>query len=311
MRVIDLCAGTGSFSLVFGENNVVFANDIEKKSKEIYDYNFNHKLTLADLHGVETKDIPEHDILCCGFPCQSFSISGNRLGFNDTRSNIIWKMLDIVKIKKPKCLLLENVKNILTHDNKKTIDKIVTSITELGYSVKYKLLNTSKITGIPQNRERVFFVCFRDDIKYNEDILDFDNIDKKPMERVLEDKVESKFYYTPKDSIYEMLKTSVVDTNTFYQFRRNHVRKNMNNECPTLTASMGTGGHNVPIIIDKIGIRKLTPRECFNLQGFPDTYKLPELAVSHLYKLAGNSISVPIIAELAKRILKVLLISNI
>lgn len=307
MRVIDLCAGTGSFSLVFGENNVVFANDIEKKSKEIYDYNFNHKLTLADLHGVETKDIPEHDILCCGFPCQSFSISGNRLGFNDTRSNIIWKMLDIVKIKKPKCLLLENVKNILTHDNKKTIDKIVTSITELGYSVKYKLLNTSKITGIPQNRERVFFVCFRDDIKYNEDILDFDNIDKKPMERVLEDKVESKFYYTPKDSIYEMLKTSVVDTNTFYQFRRNHVRKNMNNECPTLTASMGTGGHNVPIIIDKIGIRKLTPRECFNLQGFPDTYKLPELAVSHLYKLAGNSISVPIIAELAKRILKVLL----
>lgn len=307
MRVIDLCAGTGSFSLVFGENNVVFANDIEKKSKEIYDYNFNHKLTLADLHDIETKDIPDHDILCCGFPCQSFSISGNRLGFNDTRSNIIWKMLDIVKIKKPKCLLLENVKNILTHDNKKTIDKIVTSITELGYSVKYKLLNTSKITGIPQNRERVFFVCFRDDIKYNEDILDFDNIDKKPMECVLEDKVESKFYYTPKDSIYEMLKTSVVDTNTFYQFRRNHVRKNMNNECPTLTASMGTGGHNVPIIIDKIGIRKLTPRECFNLQGFPDTYKLPELAVSHLYKLAGNSISVPIIAELAKRILKVLL----
>ena len=155
LRVIDLCAGTGAFSYVFhntGKCQTVYANDLCKNSKLIYDLNFNIKLSLNDLCNIDTKDIPEHDILCSGFPCQPFSIAGKKEGFNDIRSNIFWKILDIIKYHKPKVVFLENVKNLQSHDNGNTFKIIKENIENLGYYIKYKIINTCDISYLPQNR---------------------------------------------------------------------------------------------------------------------------------------------------------------
>jgi DNA (cytosine-5)-methyltransferase 1 len=309
-KIVDLCAGTGAFSLAFKTEQLVFSNDYDKKSKIIYDYNFEEKLNTEDITQVDTTRLPDHDIMTCGFPCQPFSLSGKKLGFTDIRSQVFWKLIDIMKIKKPQCVILENVKNIMTHNNGNTLKNIRDSIENSGYDLSYKILNTSKITGIPQNRERVYFICMRKDLNIQEhqldSILQFNEVEKKDLKDFLETKVDDNFYYTEKDKIYNILKENVVEKNEVYQYRRTYIRKNMSGECPTLTAVMGTGGHNVPIILDNIGIRKLTPKECFNLQGFPDSYKLPDIANCHLYKLAGNSVTFPIVEELSTRILKLL-----
>ena len=126
------------------------------------------------------------------------------------------------------------------------------------------------------------------------------------MNHFLESNIPTKYYYTDKSTTWNLVKSSVVKKNTFYQYRRVYVRENKSGECPTLTANMGGGGHNVPIILDDKGIRKLTPRECFNLQGFPLSYKLPNLSDSNLYKLAGNAVSLPVVSLIANRIIPLL-----
>lgn len=138
-KIIDLCAGTGAFSYVSHQKNckTVFANDLCKNSKEIYDLNFNIKLTLKNLCDIKTEEIPKHDILCSGFPCQPFSIAGKKEGFNDSRSNIFWKILDIIKYHTPKIIFLENVKNLKSHDKGKTFKIIVENLEKIGYFINY------------------------------------------------------------------------------------------------------------------------------------------------------------------------------
>ena len=309
LNMIDLFSGTGAFTLAFQQTNhvnVVFANDMVNHSKIIYDENFNHKLTLKDLNDINVKDIPNHDILTGGFPCQPFSIAGLQEGFKDERSNVFWKILDIIDHHNPKCVILENVKNIVTHDECKTFDTIKNNLIKRGYYICHKVLNTSNITGIPQNRERIYIVCIKSKSIFDKFTLDFPKIEKKDMTTFLETNVASKYYYTDKSTTWDLVKSSVVKKNTFYQYRRVYVRENKSGECPTLTANMGGGGHNVPIILDDKGIRKLTPRECFNLQGFPLSYKLPNLSDSNLYKLAGNAISLPVVSLIANRIIPLL-----
>jgi DNA (cytosine-5)-methyltransferase 1 len=136
--------------------------------------------------------------------------------------------------------------------------------------------------------------------------LDFDAKPKLPISSCLETAIPEKYYYTDKSSTWALIKSGVTKKDTIYQYRRVYVRENKSNECPTLTANMGGGGHNVPLILDNKGIRKLTPRECFNFQGFPQTYKLPPLADSNLYKLAGNAVSVPVVKLIAERLVPLL-----
>lgn len=312
LKLVDLCAGTGAFSLAFNETglvDIVYANDMEESSKIIYDFNFDHKLTLGNLCNVEPKNIPVHDILTAGFPCQGFSIAGKQKGFNDPRSNVFWKILEIAKYHKTKCIILENVKNIVTHDNGNTIKTILESLEKEGYFVKYKVLNTSTITDVPQHRERTYFVCLRDKNKFEQFDFTFPIIEKKKeiKELLQTTPIIDKYYYNDQESkIHKMVMQEVVKDNTVYQFRRIYVRENKSNECPTLTANMGTGGHNVPLVFDEKGARKLTPRECFNFQGFPETYKLPKLSDSKLYKLAGNAVSVPVVKLLVDKIIKLI-----
>jgi DNA (cytosine-5)-methyltransferase 1 len=307
--LVDLFCGTGAFSYAFHKTNkvtTIFANDMLDSSEEIFNLNNNIKLTKQNLIDIKDIDIPKSDILTAGFPCQPFSIAGMQKGFDDERSNVFWKILSIIKNNEPKIVILENVKNLQSHDNGKTFKIIIENLENLNYYIKYSMLNTSKITGIPQNRERIYIVCFKDKSMYDNFDFDFPEIELKPVIQFLENDIPEKYYYNNSTIIYDELKKNVVkhiSTNTIYQYRRYYVRENKNNVCPTLTANMGAGGHNVPIILDDKGIRKLTPRECFNLQGFPMNYKLPSISTNKLYCLAGNAVSIPVVTLIAIRLL--------
>lgn len=310
LRMIDLFAGTGAFTKAFeatGLVECVFANDMVKASKDIYDANFSHKLTLGDLNDIDVTNIPTHDILTGGFPCQPFSIAGRREGFDDKRSNVFWKILEILDHHKPACVVLENVKNLTSHDEKRTFTTIVQNLEQRGYHVKFNVLNTSSITSVPQHRERIYIVCLKSREVFDRFNLEFENREKNPITSLLEDTVPDKYYYTDKSSTWDLVKTAVVKRDAVYQYRRVYVRENKSNEYPTLTANMGGGGHNVPLILDEKGIRKLTPRECFNVQGFPSDYVLPKgISDSNLYKLAGNAVSLPVVKLIADRLVPML-----
>jgi DNA (cytosine-5)-methyltransferase 1 len=231
-------------------------------------------------------------------------------GFDDERSNVFWKILSIIKNNTPKIVILENVKNLQSHDNGKTFKIIIENLEKLDYHIKYSILNTSKITGIPQNRERIYIVCFKDKTDYDNFDFDFPEIELNQVTQFLEKDIPEKYYYNNSTIIFNELKKNVINhisTNTIYQYRRYYVRENKNNVCPTLTANMGTGGHNVPLIKDDKGIRKLTPRECFNFQGFPSDYKFPsKMSNAALYKLAGNAVSFPVVEKIAKKIIEII-----
>ncbi len=307
--LVDLFCGTGAFSYSFHKTDkvkTIFANDMLDSSEEIFNLNNEIKLTKQNLIDISDIDIPKSDILTAGFPCQPFSIAGMQKGFDDERSNVFWKILSIINNNNPKIVILENVKNLQSHDNGKTFNIIIEKLKELDYHIKYSMLNTCKITGIPQNRERIYIVCFKDKCMCDNFDFDFPEMELKSVSSFLEKDIPEKYYYNNSTIIYDKLLQNVtkhISTNTIYQYRRYYVRENKNNVCPTLTANMGSGGHNVPILLDDKGIRKLTPKECFNLQGFPVDYKLPSMSPSKLYCLAGNAVSVPVVSLIANRIM--------
>jgi DNA (cytosine-5)-methyltransferase 1 len=238
--------------------------------------------------------------------CQPFSIAGHREGFHDKRSNVFWKILEILDYHHPRCIVLENVKNLVTHDTNRTFGTIKKELEARGYHLCFKVLNTAKITGIPQHRERIYIVGLTSKEVFDKFNLDFETKAKTKISELLEPEVPLKYYYTDKSSTWNLVSKAVVKNDTMYQYRRVYVRENKSSECPTLTANMGAGGHNVPLVLDSKGIRKLTPRECFNFQGFPAEYRIPALADSHLYKLAGNAVSVPVVQLIAQRLLPLL-----
>lgn len=238
--------------------------------------------------------------------CQPFSMAGNKKGFSDSRSNVFWSIVKILKKREPDVFVLENVKNLQSHDKGNTFRIIYASLKKLGYHMKFKILNTCKITKIPQNRERIYIVGFKDKERCRKFHFNFAEVKCDNISKYLETNVDDKYYYDDRFKVYPMINkevTKMATNNVLYQYRRFYVRECKSNVCPTLTANMGGGGHNVPILRDKKGIRKLTPRECFNLQGFPANYKLPNLSDSKLYKLAGNAVSVPVVQLIAERIL--------
>ncbi len=310
-KTIDLFAGVGGLRLGFEKFGfrTVFANDFDKACKVTYDLNFkNSKMILEDISKIAVNDVPDFDFLIAGFPCQAFSIAGYRQGFADPRGrgNLFFDIVRIIKAKKPEGFLLENVKNLQSHDNGKTFEVISNTLVDLGYHIKVKVLNSMDYGNIPQNRERIYIVGFKDPIKAEAFEFPEKITLKKEITDLLDSTVPEKYYYNNKP-LYNRIKDDIKDEGKVYQWRRQYVRENKKGVSPTLTANMGTGGHNVPIIKDQFGIRKLTPRECFRLQGFPDTYMLPDnLGDSALYKQAGNSVTVPVIERIADKIYQVM-----
>lgn len=311
---IDLFAGIGGFRLALQNigGKCTYSSEYEPNAKVTYATNFG-KIPYGDITKEEIKAyIPESfDILCGGFPCQAFSIAGHRKGFSETRGTLFFDIQQIIEQHRPKVVFLENVKNLVTHDNGNTFKVILEILQEkLKYKVSYKVLNSMTHANVPQNRERIFIVAFDPDQVPNHANFNFPEAIPltKTIHNILEPgKQPDKYYYSKSHMYYPALEKSMISVNTLYQWRRVYVRENKNNVCPTLTANMGAGGHNVPLVKDAYGIRKLTPRECFSFQGYPENYILPNyLADSKLYMQAGNSVTTTLIERIAEKIQEVL-----
>lgn len=298
------------------------------------------------------------DVLVGGFPCQAFSIAGYRKGFDDKRGNLFWSIVKLIELldkkhSKPSVLFLENVKNLKTHDKGRTYKIIKLKLESLGYTVKEKVINTKDVTLLPQNRERIFIIAFLDESVADNFTL-FDDLEsynviytedqrKELIKGILDSSINikdnHKYYYTKeKQPLYFLteeeyfnqsekdrkadrvnIEEQVDEECQFYQIRRGmYIRKNKSGVCPTLTANMGLGGHNVPLIRVADGVRKLTPLETFKLQGFPvgNGYELPkkynekDYPDSRLYNQAGNAVTVDVANLIAKEILKALESAN-
>lgn len=315
-KICSLFAGVGGIELGFLQTKkceVIYVNEYDLYAVKTYESNFNLSVDTRDIRNVHVKEIPDFDILVAGFPCTSFSIAGHRKGFEDeTHGDLFFELERIFKHKKPRVIFLENVKNLVSHDKGRTFKIIIDSLEKAGYKNKivHKVLNASEYGNLPQNRERIYIVAFKDKDDYEKfkmpSKIKLTNTIKKVLN--FNDKVDEKYYYTEgkyKQEIYQEILKNVKRSTTTYQWRRKYVRENKNGLIPTLTANMGAGGHNVPLIKTKHGIRKLTPKECFLAQGFPEDYILPnDLADSRLYKQAGNSVAVPVIYRIAKNIIK-------
>ncbi len=313
-KFIDLFAGIGGFRLAMQNigGKCIFTSEWNADAQKTYKENFG-EVPFGDITKERIKNyIPDNfDVLCAGFPCQAFSIAGHRKGFADTRGTLFFDIEQIIEKHSPKVVFLENVKNLLSHDNGNTFKTIVEILElKLGYKVFYKVLNSATHADIPQNRERIFIVAF--DPKQVKNYINFEFPSPIPLTKTIHDCLEkgkqSDVYYYKKDHpYYPELEKAMVSKDTVYQWRRVYARENKSNLCPTLTANMGAGGHNVPLIKDDFGIRKLTPKECFAFQGYPIyDYKLPSLANSKLYMQAGNSVTTTLIERIANQIIAVL-----
>lgn len=305
-------SGVGGIELGFtntGKFRVLYANEFD--SNAIITYRENHPethLDERDIHEV-TKDmsvVPEANLVIGGFPCQAFSIAGYRKGFEDERGDLFFELLKIINEKKPEVIFVENVKNMVTHDHGNTFKVIREALVMSNYFIKWKVLNGKDYGNVPQNRERIYIVGFKSKKAYEsfsfpekirltnklDSVIDF-NLD-----------ADERYYYDEtKTPFWDKLYPNITSQDTVYQWRRQYVRENKSGVVPTLTANMGTGGHNVPLILTNDGrIRKLTPKETFNVQGFPADFKLPNISNGQLYKQAGNSVVVPVIQRIAEKI---------
>jgi DNA (cytosine-5)-methyltransferase 1 len=314
-KFIDLFAGIGGFhyALTSYGAKCVFASEWDKHASKVYENNFN-VTPFGDITKISETDIPEHDIICGGFPCQAFSVSGKQKGFHDTRGTLFFDILRIADYHKPKLLFLENVKNIQAHDGGNTIKVIIDNLDQLGYKVFYKLLNTSNY-GLPQNRERVYFVCFRKDLN----VLNFEF--PKPinnhisLESILEDNTDNKYNINRQDVV--ITKQLDLGNNLFDEPNKKnkpiqigYVNKGGQGEriyhptghSITLSAYGGGAGAKTGLYLINNKLRKLTERECAKLQGFPDSFKLHENR-NQCYKQFGNSVSINVLQHILKNII--------
>ena len=327
-KSIDLFAGIGGIRLGFDQafdNSIetVFVSEWDEFAQKTYKANFHDDLEIAgDITKIDEKNIPDFDICLAGFPCQAFSLAGQRKGFADdykgmSRGTLFFDVARICSEHKPKVIFCENVKGLTIHDKGRTFKIIVNALREIGYTVFYKVLN-SKDFGVPQNRERIYIVAFRNDIAPGEFIFPASTDDTKRIKYILEEKPVSARYY---------LSVCYLETLKKHKARHEAKGNGFGYEVRSLDDIAGAivcggMGRERNLIVDKRqtdltpvthikgkineeGIRKMTPREWARLQGFPDNYTLP-LADVHLYKQLGNSVTVPVIKAIALKIREIL-----
>lgn len=295
LKFIDLFAGIGGIRIPFDElgYECVFSSEWDKKACETYQANFG-EMPKGDITKIDEKDIPPFDICLAGFPCQAFSIMGKMQGFADTRGTMFFEVERILKYHKPRAILLENVKQLTSHDKGRTLRVILEHLDALGYHVKYKVLNALDF-GLPQKRERIIIVGFLDSALTEKWSFDFE---KKPydLSSILEDDSQVDPSLFASDMIKEKRKQSVVGKNVFYPSVW-HENKSGNISVLDYSCALRTGASYNYLLVN--GVRRFTSRELLRLQGFPDTYKIV-VSNQEIRRQTGNSVAVPMIREVAK-----------
>jgi len=296
-KYIDLFAGIGGIRIPFDElgYECVFSSEWNKAAADTYEANFGER-PKGDITKIATEDIPAHDLLLAGFPCQAFSIMGKMKGFDDVRGTMFFEVTRILKYHRPQAILLENVKQLVTHDKGRTFATITRILNELGYNVKWKVLNALDF-GLPQKRERVIIVGFRDKEKC--DAFSFSFKEKNyDLKAILEKEEQIDPSYFASRHITDKRQQAVRGKNVFYPSIW-HENKSGNVSILNYACALRTGASYNYLLVN--GVRRPTSRELLRLQGFPDTFKI---VVSHseIRKQTGNSVAVPMIREVALKI---------
>ena len=307
-KVGSLFAGMGGIDIAFEKAGakMVWANEIDKYACISYRLNFPKcKMIEADIQNVNPADLDGVDIITAGFPCQSFSSVGLGGGFDDPRGNLFFEIARIVKEKQPRVVFLENVANLEKHDDGKTFNIIHATLCDLGYYIRYKVMNAKDYANLPQQRNRIYIVAFKNiydmncfefpnPIKLKNTVFDFFEKDKVPDKYYLDNHWKAKMIF------------ETVQSNYVYRFTDWGISKGKEGICPTLLAAMGSRFERIPFFKDSYSVRLLTPRECARLQGFPEDYQFPNKYEKQIYKQIGNSVAVPVVQKIAKNILEAL-----
>lgn len=308
VKFIDLFSGIGAFRLAFESYGAgcVFSIDNDKYASETYDENFDTE-SFGDICQVDEKYIPEHDILCAGFPCQAFSISGKQLGFNDTRGTLFFEVIRIIRYHNPKIVFLENVSNLERHDNGNTFKVMKDSLERLGYNIYYKVLNASDY-GVAQSRKRMYILCIRCDIdnhdfkfpKKTERIICLDDIlmDNSECEEFI---LKKKYRLDKKKFITDKV-NKPVRIGTVNKGGQGDRIYSSEGHAITLSASGGGNGSKTGLYYVDGVVRKLHPRETARLMGFPEEYKINK-STSQAHKQFGNSIVVDVLQYIIEELI--------
>lgn len=297
-RTIDLFAGIGGIRLGFQSVGCVnvFSCEWDSAAQKMYEANF-HEKPFGDINLISPQDIPYHDILLAGFPCQPFSIAGKGLGFSDTRGTLFFNIESILAEKKPQAFFLENVKRLVTHDGGATFKTIIFKLESLGYTVYHKVLNTLEF-GLPQKRERIYIVGFLEKINFNfPSPLGY----YIPLSEILEEESNVPTNYFISDDLKKKRFESVKGTPKYPSIWHENIGGNIS-ALPYSCALRAGGSYNYLVVN---GIRRLTDREMLRLQGFPDDFII-NIPYSQLRKVAGNTVTVPVIKEIAREMIRAL-----
>lgn len=306
MKVGSLFAGIGGIDIAFAQakHKTVWANEFDKDACKTYRCNFpNVNLLEEDIRKVDFDKLDDIDIITAGFPCQPFSVCGKQRGFDDDRGNLFFEIMRAVDIKKPKIIFLENVANLVNHDNGKTFEVIKDELTRRKYHIK-TLVADAVDYGFPQHRTRTYILAFKSIVRYR----NYNFPEKCEIEQSLFDIIDKEadipedYYLQPGSRDYEKIKKAMTDRNQIYRFSDFGVQSGKDGLSFTLKANMGTWYNRVPIIRDDYGIRKLTPKECLALMGFPKEFTFPDIPENSKYKQAGNSVIVPMVKQIAARL---------
>ncbi|MBI5412075.1 DNA cytosine methyltransferase [Candidatus Peregrinibacteria bacterium] len=299
---IDLFAGIGGIRIPFEESGgrCVFSSEWDKFSQKTYQENFG-EMPHGDITKINPDDIPAHDLLLAGFPCQPFSQAGFKKGFEDTRGTLFFNIVNILNTHRPKAVLLENVKRLASHDNGRTLCIIIETLESLGYKVRYKIL-AGKDFGIPQNRERIYIIGFiGDEVNFE---FPLPTKEKTCVGHILEKNVDKK--YTLSDRLWaghqRRRKEHAIKGNGFGYSLFNAKSPYTN----TISARYYKDGSEILIEQKGKNPRKLAPREAARLQGFPDSFKI-SVSDNQAYKQFGNSVCVPVIRAVAQKMTPIIL----
>ncbi|MBQ1411409.1 MAG: DNA (cytosine-5-)-methyltransferase [Oscillospiraceae bacterium] len=305
----SMFAGIGGICLAFKENGckLIWANEIDKYACKTYRLNFGDDyLVEGDIQTIKAESVPKFDILTAGFPCQTFSSVGLLQGFDDPRGNLFFETARIIKAVHPQVVFLENVANLIAHDEGRTFEVICNTLSELNYHVTYKVMNAKEYGNLPQQRNRIYIVAFKNK-KY---LSKFRFPDPIPLTRTAfdlfdKDRKDSK-YYMDGHRMWDRMMEYMNDRKRVYRFTDWGLSRGMEGICPTLLAAMGSRFERIPFFYDDYSVRLITPREAARLQGFPETFILPKENEKQVYKQIGNSVAVPVVSRIVQNILAAL-----